>query len=94
VEIHPKDAEARGIADGDTVVVENGRGACRLRAVVTEAVRPGVVVSPKGRWARRNGGRNVNWTTPDTLGDMAGQSTFHSNQVWLHRDNGAEASAP
>jgi anaerobic selenocysteine-containing dehydrogenase len=85
VEVHPADAEARGIRNGDDVVVGNGRGSVRLRAVVTDAVRPGVVVSPKGRWAKLNGGRNVNWTTSDTLGDMAGQSTFHSNRVWLRR---------
>src|SRR5581483_9903287 len=80
VEVHPDDAAARGIAAGDTVVVENGRGWVRLRAVVTDAVRPGVVVSPKGRWAKKSGGRNVNWTTPDALADLAGQSTFHSNR--------------
>ena len=83
VEIHPADAAARGIGDGDDVVVENGRGWCRLRAVVTEAVRPGVLASPKGRWSKHNGGRNINWTTSDTLADMAGQSTFHSNRVWV-----------
>jgi anaerobic selenocysteine-containing dehydrogenase len=85
VEIHPTDAAARGIRHGDTVLVENGRGSCRLRAVVTDGVRPGVVVSPKGRWGKLSGGCNVNWTTPDALGDMAGQSTFHSNRVWLRR---------
>jgi anaerobic selenocysteine-containing dehydrogenase len=83
VQIHPADAEARGISDGDEVVVENARGFCRLRAVVTNAVRPGVVVSPKGRWPKLSGGRNVNWTTSDALADLAGQSTFHSNRVWL-----------
>jgi anaerobic selenocysteine-containing dehydrogenase len=83
VEIHPRDAERRGIGNGDTVEVANGRGACRLRAVVTDAVRPGVVVSPKGRWAKLSGGSNVNATTPDTLGDFAGQSTFHCNRVWV-----------
>jgi anaerobic selenocysteine-containing dehydrogenase len=85
VEIHPQDAEARGIADGDAVVLANGRGSVRLRAVVTDAVRPGVLVSPKGRWAKRSGGTGVNGTTSDALGDMAGQSTFHSNRVWLRR---------
>jgi anaerobic selenocysteine-containing dehydrogenase len=85
LEIHPADATSRGIAAGDEVVVENGRGSVRLRAVVTDVVRPGVVVSPKGRWANLSGGRNVNWTTPDTLGDFAGQSTFHSNRVWVRR---------
>ena len=85
VEIHPQDALARGIADGDSVRVENGRGWCELRAVVTDAVRPGVLASPKGRWPKLTGGRNVNWTTPDTLADIAGQSTFHSNRVWIRR---------
>jgi anaerobic selenocysteine-containing dehydrogenase len=97
VEIHPDDAAARNIAEGDVVVVENGRGWCKLQAVITDAVRPGVVASPKGRWARhdpfqngnggRNGvsGRNVNWTVSDALADMAGQSTFHSNTVWLRK---------
>lgn len=85
VEIHPQDAEARDIQSGDMVVVENGRGWCELRAVITETVRPGVLASPKGRWSKLSGGRNVNWTTPDTLGDMAGQSTFHSNRVWLRK---------
>ncbi len=83
VEIHPDDAARRGIRSGDSVLVYNGRGSCRLRAVVTEATRPGVVVSPKGRWAKLDGGTNVNWTTPDALADMAGQSTFHSNRVWI-----------
>jgi anaerobic selenocysteine-containing dehydrogenase len=91
VEIHPADAAARGIGKGDMVIVENGRGWCRLRAVITDAVRPGVAASPKGRWARLdplvNGqeGRNINWTTSDALGDMAGQSTFHSNRVWIRK---------
>lgn len=85
VEIHPSDAAERGVYSGDAVIVENGRGWCRLQAVVTEAVRPGVLVSPKGRWSRLCGGRNVNWTTPDALADMGGQSTFHSNRVWLRR---------
>ena len=55
-------------------------------------VRPGVVASPKGRWSTHYGGRNVNWTTSDALGDFAGQSTFHSNRVWL-RPAGTDLSA-
>lgn len=87
VEINPADAAARGIAMGDTVVVENSRGGCKLQAVVTDAVRPGVLASPKGRWSKLDGGRNVNWTVSDALADLAGQSTFHSNQIWIRRDN-------
>ena len=76
------------MASGDEVIVENGRGAVRLRAVVTDRVRPGVLASPKGRWAKLSGGRNVNWTTSDALGDLAGQSTFHSNRVWVRKATG------
>jgi anaerobic selenocysteine-containing dehydrogenase len=86
VEIHPEDAQVRGIATGDTVRIENEYGDCELRAVVTDAVRRGVLASPKGFWARFSPDRrNVNWTAPDVLGDMAGQSTFHSNLVRIRR---------
>ncbi|MBA2755617.1 MAG: molybdopterin-dependent oxidoreductase, partial [Chloroflexia bacterium] len=84
VEIHPEDAVRRGIIDGADVVVENRRGSCQLRAVVTDDVPVGVVVAPKGRWGKRSGdGRSINWTTPDALADLAGQSTFHDNIVWI-----------
>src|SRR5262249_1716208 len=85
VEINPVDAEGRGIVHGDFVIVENGRVWFRQSAVIADSVRPGVVVSPKGNWAKFNGGRNVNWTTSDRLADMAGQSTFHSNRVWVRK---------
>jgi anaerobic selenocysteine-containing dehydrogenase len=83
VEIHPADAAVRGIIAGQPVIMANGRGWVQLRAVITGGVRPGVVASPKGRWARLSDGRNVNWTTSDALGDLAGQSTFHSTLVWV-----------
>jgi anaerobic selenocysteine-containing dehydrogenase len=85
VEIHPEDAVLRGITDGDALVVENGRGWFPVRARVTDTVRRGVVVSPKGRWSKLSGGRNANHTTTDALGDMAGQSTFHSTRVWVRK---------
>jgi anaerobic selenocysteine-containing dehydrogenase len=82
LEINPIDAERRCIQHGSSVIVANERGWCELRAIVTEDVPPGVVVSPKGPWARLSPGkRNVNWVTPDALADLANQSTFHSNLV-------------
>jgi anaerobic selenocysteine-containing dehydrogenase len=87
VEIHPADAAERDIHDGDMVVVENGRGWCQLRAVVTDGIRRGVVASPKGRWQSFSNGRNINFVTSDALGDMGGQSTFHSTRVWLRPVN-------
>jgi formate dehydrogenase major subunit len=43
LEIHPADAELRGIRDGDWVSVVARRGETRLRALITERVQPGVV---------------------------------------------------
>jgi formate dehydrogenase major subunit len=43
LEIHPNDAEERGIADGDWVGISSRAGETVLRARVTERVQPGVV---------------------------------------------------
>jgi formate dehydrogenase major subunit len=43
LEIHPTDAEARGINEGDWVGVASRAGDTVLRATVTERVQPGVV---------------------------------------------------
>jgi formate dehydrogenase major subunit len=43
LEVHPHDAEERGIADGDWVGIQSRAGDTVLRATVTERVQPGVV---------------------------------------------------
>ena len=43
LEIHPHDAEQRGVADGDWVGITSRAGETVLRATVTERVQPGVV---------------------------------------------------
>ncbi len=43
LEIHPHDAENRGIQDGDWVGIKSRTGETVLRALVTERVQPGVV---------------------------------------------------
>lgn len=48
--IHPDDAKARGIKDGDIVKLFNERGACLASAVVTDDIRAGVVRLPTGAW--------------------------------------------
>jgi biotin/methionine sulfoxide reductase len=48
--IHPADAAARGIRSGDVVRVFNDRGSCLAGAVVSDAVRPGVVQLATGAW--------------------------------------------
>jgi formate dehydrogenase major subunit len=43
LELHPHDAEQRGIEEGDWVGVQSRAGETVLRAVITERVQPGVV---------------------------------------------------
>jgi len=50
VEMNPVDADARGLADGETVTVWNARGRVTFKLVVTDATRAGVLYSPKGTW--------------------------------------------
>jgi biotin/methionine sulfoxide reductase len=50
IRIHPDDATARGIGDGDVVRVFNDRGSCFAGAVVTDEVRPRIVNLSTGAW--------------------------------------------
>ena len=43
LEIHPHDAEDRGIVEGDRVAIESRAGETVLRATVTDRIQPGVV---------------------------------------------------
>jgi anaerobic selenocysteine-containing dehydrogenase len=52
VKINAKDAAARNIKKGDYVEVFNDRGHAVVKAVVTQGVRPGVMVFAKG-WQRK-----------------------------------------
>jgi biotin/methionine sulfoxide reductase len=48
--IHPKDAEARGIVDGDLVELSNALGRCLAGARITDEVAQGVVFLWTGAW--------------------------------------------
>ena len=82
--IHPQDAAARNICDGQLVRVSNERGWCRLMAHVTEEVRPGVLATTTVWWPKMSfDQRNVNWITSDRLADFGGGSTFYTNLVTI-----------
>ena len=82
IEIHPRDAAARGITDGDPVRAFNERGSCELTAVVSTRAREGVVVSPSVWWNKLSPGRaNINQLTSQGLTDMGGGATFYDALV-------------
>jgi len=63
--IHPADAKARGIKDGDTVWVHNDRGEITIPAYVTSRIMPGVVVVRHGTWLKSTGMKTT--LSPDGL---------------------------
>ena len=82
VEVHPTDAAARGIRNGDSVSVYNDRGSFRARAVVGETVKAGVVVTQGIWWNKHTADRvNCNITSSTRLTDLGGGATFFDNLV-------------
>ena len=78
LEMHPVDADARGVRDGDRVRAFNRRGEIILRARVDGAVSPGVVAALLD-WARFSpGGGNINVLTSEKLTDLGNAATFYS----------------
>jgi anaerobic selenocysteine-containing dehydrogenase len=78
LEMHPDDAAARGIADGDPVRVFNDRGSYLCTAAVGVRARPGVV-NGLGIWWRKHGrgGTNVNELTHQRLTDLGRAPAFY-----------------
>lgn len=84
--IHPDDAAAAGIAEGDMVAVESARGRVLLKARLFEGLRRGVVVSEQIQPNRAHrGGLGINTLTgADPVAPMGG-AAFHDNRVRLAR---------
>lgn len=76
--IHPDDAAARGISDGDVIRVFNDRGACLAGATVTDDIRRGVIQLQTGAWY-----------DPEQPGGM----DRHGNPNVLTRDKGTSKLA-
>jgi anaerobic selenocysteine-containing dehydrogenase len=91
LDIHPEDAAARGITDGDRVEVFNDRGSFALRARVSERPRRGVVVALSIWWKKLAADhKNANEVTGQRLTDLGGGATFYDCLVEVRRaDSGA-----
>ncbi|MFF4032696.1 molybdopterin-dependent oxidoreductase [Streptomyces sviceus] len=76
VELHPRDASALGVADGDSVEVASRRGRAVLPAVVTDRVRPGCCFAPF-HWNDLFGEYlSVNAVTSDAVDPLSFQPEF------------------
>ena len=86
LEIHPQDAEARGIASGDSVRIWNEYGEVRVAARLNPDLRPGVVYLPKGLWSHNTlSGTTANALAPDTLTDIGKGACFNDARVEIDK---------
>ncbi len=82
VQLHPSDAEPRGIKNGTTVKVFNHRGTMKLAAKVTDDTREGVATILWGHWRDHPGAEGfVNDLTSQALTDLGGGATFYDCRV-------------
>lgn len=73
LEMHPDDAQARGLTSGQQVKVWNDLGEVHLPLAVTRDVRPGCVYSYKGAWFRTtDNGQTVSALAPASKSDLGG----------------------
>lgn len=85
LEMHPEDAQARGILEGDRVRLFNDRGSIELTALVNGSVPAGVVAA-RLDWAKLHaGGANVNALTSERLTDLGRAATFYSTLVEVEK---------
>ena len=84
--IHPDDAQAAGVADGDKLVLGNLRGQVRIHAQVFAGLQRGVLVS-EGIWPNDafEDGRGINTLTGADSPAPFGGAAFHDNRVWLKK---------
>jgi anaerobic selenocysteine-containing dehydrogenase len=78
VEIHPHDAQTRGVVDGARVRIFNDRGSIEVLARVTDRARPGCVVALSIWWKKlARDGKNANELTSGRLTDIGRAPTFY-----------------
>ena len=79
--LHPEDAAARGLREGQVVTLRNDLGEIRLRLVVRDEVQPGVVLVPGQRPDTEAESGTVNMLCADGFTDMGAGATYQS--TWL-----------
>lgn len=86
LQISPKDAEHRGISQGDRVRVYNSHGSIELTAEVSDATIPHLVTMSHGWWPSLvSGGATANALTTGRLADLGGGSAMYDTRVEVEK---------
>lgn len=86
VMLHPADAAAYGLQDGDYARLISEQGEVQRRVQVTDAAQRGVAVVEGTWWGdHAPDGKSINTLTAQTLTDLGGGSTFHNTRIRVER---------
>ena len=86
VMMHPDDAAALGIADGEVVTLGNVRGETNLTVKLFDGLRRGVLIAESIQPNKAHiGGRGINMLTGAEAVAPVGGAAFHDNKVWVKK---------
>jgi anaerobic selenocysteine-containing dehydrogenase len=82
--MHPDDAKALGVADGERVRLGNAQGDVVVHAKLSDGSQPGVVIV-EGIWLPEafEGGVGINVLISDAPAMPAGGAVFHDTAIWV-----------
>ena len=83
--IHPQDAAARGLHDGDPVRAKNKRGHAHFILKLSDRVNRGTLVTEGVWWQAYTKDGNTNRLTSMRLTDKDGGSTFYDVSVTIEK---------
>jgi anaerobic selenocysteine-containing dehydrogenase len=84
IELHPHDAAARGLRDGQRVRAYNALGEIVAAVHLSEGLRPGVVMIPKGKWMRASAnGAVASALVPDGLSGPGAGACFNDARIQI-----------
>jgi anaerobic selenocysteine-containing dehydrogenase len=83
--IHPDDAAAREIVEGDLVRVFNDRGGFQGPAVMELGIMPGLVMANVGHWQNKSSGSTVNSITADRHCTLGNAGVYGDNLVEVEK---------
>ena len=86
LQIHPADAERRGLTTDDTARIFNALGEVHCPVTLNADMRPGTVGLPKGLWRMSTlNGSTANALVSDELTDLGGGAVFNDARVQVTR---------
>jgi len=87
VTLHPVDASAHGVVEGDAVRLVNDQGSLPLVVKISKRAQPGMAIVYKGRWPGTTAGHaNINALVSGRKSDIAEATTVHGTEVRLIRE--------